>query len=153
MMIDPTKSVEHFNKFQQFELRDMCQGYHDIYLIDTFINWLETIQDSRTKSYFEKLLLVFIHKKIINDKLFFSHTLGEEKLEKAKNAIIKALKEIRKDVVTLTDVVPYPNWMLGALGNEDLQIYDRMLQHVKATPKVSERPSWWKLAYTNSEQS
>jgi acyl-CoA oxidase len=152
MMMDPTKTAENFIKFQQFELRDMCQGYHDIFLIDTFLIWLETINDSRTKTYFEKLLLAFMHKKIINDKLFFTKCLGEDKLEKTKLAIIKELKEIRKDIVTLTDVAPFPNWTMGALGNEDLQIYDRVLQHVKATPKVSERPDWWKLTYSNSEQ-
>ena len=151
MMKDATKVQETFDKSQQYELRDMWQGYHDIYLIDSFLKFIDSISDSGVKDIFGKLLRLHMHKKILNDPVFFGQVLGLEKLDEVKLWMIKSLKELRKDVIPLTDVIPYPNKYYGPLGGEDLQIYDRVLQHVKATPKVSQRPEWWKLAYTNSD--
>jgi len=151
MMKDPTKVAEHFDKLQSFELFDMCQGYHDIYLIDSFSKWINTITDSSTRAIYQKFLMVHMHKKILESPLFFTQTLGDDKIDEVKLSLIKSLKELRKDIIPLTDVTPFPNSMTGALGNEDLQIYDRILQHVQATPKVTERADWWKLAYTNSK--
>mmetsp|Transcript_24224 Transcript_24224/g.21513 ORF Transcript_24224/g.21513 Transcript_24224/m.21513 type:complete len:130 (+) Transcript_24224:3-392(+) len=129
----------------------MCRGYHDIYLIESFYKFLSTISDISTKAIFEKLLLVHMYKKILNDPVFFMKIFSVEKFDKVKKVLIKSLKELRKDVIPLTDILPYPNKMLGALGNEDLQIYDRVMQHVRATPKVTQKPDWWKLTNTNSD--
>lgn len=153
MMSDPSKMAENFNNFQQFVLRDMCQAYHDIYLFETGTAWLDTISDKPTRAVFEKLLLLHIQNKLIKNSVFFQPILGEEKIQKAKISILNLLKDLRKEILSLTDVMPFTNRALGALGNEDLQIYDRVLQHIKTSKGVTERPSWWKLAYTNSEKA
>lgn len=150
MMKDPTKVAENFNKYQHFDLRDMCQAYHDIYIIDSFAKFISSVSDSSTKAIFNKMLLSHMHKLILADPVFFNPIIGRETMENVKLSLIKELKELRKDIIPLTDVLPFPNSLRGALGNEDLQIYDRILAHVKATPKVTERPSWWKLTYTNA---
>lgn len=68
----------------------------------------------------------------------------------AKRSITKLLKELRTQIVPLTDLVPLSNRGFGQLGNEDLQVYHRVIQHMKATPGVTERAEWWKLAYANN---
>lgn len=153
MMIDPSKVNENFGNYQQFDLRDMCQAYFDTYIIDTYMNWLDTISDSNTRAVFEKILLLHLQNKIINNEVYFLSILGDEKIENAKRSVMKLLKELRKDILPLTDVLPIPNRGLGPLGNEDLQVYDRMIQHFKSSPKVSEKPTWWKLTYTNSQKA
>lgn len=153
MMKDPTKIAQNFEAAQAFEMRDMCQAYHDYYILTSFTKWIDTISDANTKDIFKKFLLVCMHKKIIQDQRYFSHLFEFETLSEIKKSLVQSLKELRKDIISLTDVIPYPNIMMGALGNEDLQIYDRILQHVKATPKVTERASWWKMAYHNSDAS
>jgi hypothetical protein len=153
MMAEPDKVADNFEKYQQFELRDMCQAYHDTYIFDTYMSWLAAIEDKNVHAIYEKLLLLHIQGKIIGDQVFFKPILGVEKIERAKKSIISLLKDIRKDILPLTDTLPFPNKMYGLLGNEDLQLYERILVHIKSSPKVSERPEWWRLAYINDKKA
>ena len=145
-------SDQAFLDLQSFDLRDMCQSYHDTYCIETFKPWLATFTCDATKAVFEKLLLLNMYVKMHDDGKFFVSALGMEAFEGLKKLINKSLKAIRKEIILLTQVLPLPNRAMGALGNEDMQVYDRYLQHIKACKQVTERPEWWKLAYTNSEQ-
>jgi acyl-CoA oxidase len=144
---------EAFLELQPFELKDMCEAYHDIYGMGTFTTFLKTFNCEATKSVFEKLLLLHIHTRIYENSGFFVTVLQEGDLDKVKHSINKNLKSLRNEIVKLTHVMPFPNRTMGPLGNEDMQVYERFIQHFKSAPKVTERPSWWKLAYVNSEQA
>lgn len=145
-------SEQAFLELQPFELRDMCLAYHETYCIDTFKTFINSIKDNSTRNVFEKLLLLTTQVKMVNDGGFFINVVGEEKFEELKVSINNLLKDLRKEIILLTDVLPFPNRGLGPLGNEDMRVYERYIQHFKAAPKVTERPDWWKLAYVNSEQ-
>lgn len=149
---DAKNSEQTFSDLQAFDLKDMCEGYHDTYCIDTFRSFLETFTDDATRKVFEKLLTLHIYVRMVNKGGFFIRVVGEKNFDSLKVAINKLLKDLRKEIIKLTDTLPFPNRGLGPLGNEDLQVYDRFIQHFKAAPKVTERPKWWKLAYVNSEQ-
>lgn len=140
-----------FADLQAFELRDMCSAYHDNYCIETYRAFLKTVGDETTRAVLEKLLVLNLHNKIHNDAAFFTGVLGEQ-FGKLKKLINKSLKFLRKQIIQLTNVLPFPERAMGALGHGDLQVYDRYLQHIKACKGVTERASWWKLSYTNSEQ-
>jgi len=60
------------------------------------------------------------------------------------------LEQLRPDALALTDILPYHNRILGPLGNEDLNGYDRFLNTIMNIPEVRERAGWWKLNYTNT---
>eukprot|EP00344_Euplotes_crassus_P005848 CAMPEP_0196999594 /NCGR_PEP_ID=MMETSP1380-20130617/4737_1 /TAXON_ID=5936 /ORGANISM="Euplotes crassus, Strain CT5" /LENGTH=679 /DNA_ID=CAMNT_0042416571 /DNA_START=8 /DNA_END=2047 /DNA_ORIENTATION=+ len=141
-----------FLDLQSFELKDMSSAYHDNYCIETFRAFLTTVDDESVRSIFEKLLLLNFYTKMHNDGNFFVAALGLSQFEKLKKHINKSLKHLRKNIILLTQVLPFPERSMGALGHGDLQVYDRYLQHIKACKGVTERASWWKLAYTNSEQ-
>lgn len=150
MMMDPSRVAKVFGGFQHFDLKDMCRAYHDTYIIDTFMGWLDNIEDKSVKDVFGKLLLIHVQKLIIDDEVYFMDILGDEKIQNAKKSLMRLLKEIRKEIYGLTLVPPYYNRALGPLGNEDLQVYDRIIQHLKVSSGVTERPEWWKLTYSNS---
>lgn len=152
MMSDPSKVAENFNNYQQFDLREMSQAYFDTYILDTALNWISIIEDKGVVAVYEKLLLLHVQNNIVKNEIFYSPILGDEKIDKAKRSIMDLLKDLRNEVLALTKVLPFPNNSYGMLGNEDLQLYERVLQHVKSTEKVSERPNWWKLSYVNSEK-
>jgi len=145
-------SEQAFLDLQPFELKDMCEAYHDTYNIESFKTFLQTFKDAKTKNVFSNLLLLHIHVRMMNHGSFFFKVLGEGEMDNLKNRINEELKTLRGEIVRLTSILPFPNRMMGALGNEDMQVYERFIQHFKAAPKVTERPEWWKLSYTNSEQ-
>ena len=150
MMKDPSNVSKVFNNYQHFDLRDMCKAYHETYSIDTFASWIETIDDKATIDVFNKMLLLLMQYKIVHNELFFESVLGEEKINNAKRSITKIWNELRNEIYGLTLVPPHPNKFLGQLGHEDLQVYNRIVQHLKIAPGVTERSGWWKLSYSNS---
>mmetsp|Transcript_1057 Transcript_1057/g.929 ORF Transcript_1057/g.929 Transcript_1057/m.929 type:complete len:196 (-) Transcript_1057:316-903(-) len=44
--------MEAFAKFQHFELRRMCESYHDVYMIETFSKFIETLSEPSTVTVF-----------------------------------------------------------------------------------------------------
>lgn len=149
---DPERAEQAFQELQPFELRDMCKAYHDTYVIDTYIAFLSTFTCEKTKAVFLKLLLLHVHNTMLQGGSFFRKALGDEVFGKLKTLINHSLKDLRKEIISITDVLPFPNRGFGPLGNEDMQVYERFIQHFKAAPKVTERPEYWKLSYINSEQ-
>lgn len=89
MMKDPSNVAKIFNSYQHFDLRDMCRAYHDTYVIDTLISWIETIGDKSTEEVFNKLALLLMQYIIVNDERFFEAILGEEKINMAKRGITR----------------------------------------------------------------
>lgn len=152
LSVDPKEYDQTFLDLQPFELKDMCLGYHETYGIDTFVGFLNSFTCEPTKKVFTKLLLLHILSRMVRSAGYFSRVLGTEKFGEVKTQIGKLLKDLRKEIISLTDVLPFPNRAYGPLGNEDLQVYERFIQHFKSAPKVTERADWWKLAYANSEQ-
>lgn len=59
-------------------------------------------------------------------------------------SIIQLCKELRPDAFSLADVIQLPNFMGNALGNEDLDIYNRVISFVKSGKGNVERAHWWK---------
>ena len=147
LSVDPKKFDLVFAELQPFELRDMCLAYHETYGIDTFIGFLDNFTDAKTKKVFEKLLLVHMQYRILMSPAFFTQAVGSERFETVRPSVGALCKDLRKEMIQLTDVLPFPNTAMGALGNEDLQVYDRYIQHIMTAPKVTERPSWWKMLY------
>ena len=145
-------SEQTFLDLQAFDLKDMCSAYHDTYTIETYKSFLTTFSCKDTRAVFEHLLLLNMYTKMHNDSRFFVNALGLKEFDNLKKIINKSLKHLRKEIILLTQVLPFPGRGMGALGHEDMQVYDRYLQHIKVCKQASERPSWWKLAYTNSEQ-
>lgn len=145
-------SEQTFLDLQAFDLKDMCSAYHDTYTIETYKSFLTTFSCKDTRAVFEQLLLLNMYTKMHNDSRFFVNALGLKEFDNLKKIINKSLKHLRKEIILLTQVLPFPGRGMGALGHEDMQVYDRYLQHIKVCKQASERPSWWKLAYTNSEQ-
>ena len=143
------KLNEAFLKFQNFELQRMCQSYNDVYLFETFIDFLKTFTCIKTKAVFEKLLLLHMTSRIQESSIYFSPILGDEKLNEVEEISQGLCEDLRKEVVELTKVFNWGNRLTGALGNEDLQVYKRIIQHVNASSGVTERAEWWKMLYQN----
>jgi len=75
--------------------------------------------------------------------------LGEEQFCDAQNNIQDLCQDLRKDIIELIKIFPVGSRVLGALGNEDLQVYKRLVQHFTMDKGVTERPGWWKILYQN----
>lgn len=114
---------------------------------------MSTVTDQKTRDVLETLLHLHLVVRILNSGTYFLNVFEEGTFDKLKIKVNKLLKQLRSEIIMLTQVLPFPNRGLGPFGNEDMQIYDRFIQHFKAAPKVTERPSWWKLSYINSEQA
>jgi acyl-CoA oxidase len=138
---------------QAFELKSMCEAYHEIFGIDTFKKLVDGFKEGATKKVFEQLLLLYMHNRIIENSRFFSSIFDDEAMENIEDLINSELKSLRGEIVKLTLLLPMPNRIYGALGNEDMQVYERFVQHVRSAPKVTERPSWWKLVCSDSSSS
>jgi len=121
--------------------------------VETFRDFLATFTCESTKSVFDKLLLLHMQNTMLTRGPFFKKVLGTENLHSLKTSINRLLKDLRKEVIALTDVLPFPNRGYGPLGNEDMQVYERFINNFKVAPGVTERSEFWKLSYTNSEQA
>lgn len=143
-------SVEKFLKAQNYELKYMCESYHDVYLFESFREWLNTLTCVKTRKVFDKLLLLFMHSRITENTKHYIPVLGEDAFEHIEKSIVDLCGDLRNEIVQLTHLLPIPNRWMGAFGNQDLQIYDRFIQHYMATPGSTERPSWWKKLYQNN---
>lgn len=142
-----------FLERQAFELKSMCESYHEIYGIDTFKKLIDGFKQGATKKVFEQLLLLYMHNRIIENSRFFSSIFDEEAMERIEDLINTELQSLRGEIIKLTLLIPMPNRIFGALGNEDLRVYERFIQHVRSAPHVAERPSWWKLICSNESGS
>jgi acyl-CoA oxidase len=142
--------VEKFLKAQNYELRYMCESYHDVYMVESYKEWLGTFTCEKTRKVFGKMLLLFIHKRITESTKHYLPVFGEEVFEKIEQSIVDLCEDLRNEIVQITELLPVANIYSGAFGNQDLQIYDRFIQHYMATPGSTERPSWWKKIYQNN---
>ncbi|CAI2360392.1 unnamed protein product [Moneuplotes crassus] len=145
-----------FLDLQSFIFKDMSFAYHDNYCLSTFTSFLHTISDTSVHKIFSKLLLLNFYTKMNTNSSFFIPALGRDSYSKLKKLINKSLKSLRKDiplpcVILLTQILPFPERAMGALGHDDLQVYDRYLQYINACKGVTERAEWWRLAYTNAD--
>ena len=142
---DPKKREESFLQLQSFDLKDMWRAYHDNFLFESFKEFIETATWEKTKAVFSKLLLLHLHNTMLVDSNFFRESLGDDTYDKLKPSIINLLKDLRKEIICLTDTLPYVNRIYGAFGSADMQVYDRFIQHIKSAPKVTERAEYWRL--------
>ena len=55
------------------------------------------------------------------------------------------LYDSRRKFILFNCIFPFSNRIMGALGRDDLQVYDRFIQHFKSAPKVTERSEHWKI--------
>ena len=141
--------MEAFAKFQHFELKKMCESYLDVYMVENFNTFLQTITDANTKEVFEKMLLLHFSSRINEGGDLYCHILGEELCDQANDQIQQLCHDLRGNIIEMIKILPVGNRLMGALGNEDLQVYKRLMQHVHVNEGVTERPGWWKLLYQN----
>jgi len=142
--------MEAFAKFQHFELRRMCESYHDVYMIETFSKFIETLSEPSTVTvFFKKILILHINSRFVEGSEVYANILGEEQFCDAQNNIQDLCQDLRKDIIELIKIFPVGSRVLGALGNEDLQVYKRLVQHFTMDKGVTERPGWWKILYQN----
>ena len=147
MMKDPSKAQQVFSQLQPFDLRDVCEGYYEQFIINTFMTtFLPRLTNAATKAVFVKILLLFMQNRLIKHKIYPG---GSDELLKLKESVLGLVSDLRKEIVTLTDVLPFPNEQLGALGNEDLEYVPRYYEHIMSESGVTERAKWWKLMYQN----
>ncbi|CAI2360764.1 unnamed protein product [Moneuplotes crassus] len=141
--------IEAFEKYQHFELKQMCETYNDTFLHDNFNELLAKFSCEKTKAVFEKLFLLSMTLTIYENPSVYMLVLGEDNFDKIDENIQDLCAQLRPEIIELTKVLPIPNRANGALGNEDLQVYKRLVQHFTVTEGVTERSNWWKKMYQN----
>lgn len=121
------KPASEFNRQQPFQVREMCESYHQLYLVQAFEKFLRSVKDDKTRAVFEKLHLLYLKSKIIADGEYFRNWLSADQFKQMKVDILDILEQLRPDVYSLTMIIPIPNTHLGPFGNEDLQGYNRYI--------------------------
>lgn len=81
MMTDPTKAQDVFSKLQAFDMKDLCQAYHETYCISTFKKFIKTVGNDATQKVFEKVLLLYIQNKFFLNKLLPKDSEAESLLK------------------------------------------------------------------------
>lgn len=126
LMADPSKSLELFNDMQPFEFIEMTRAYYDIFVIKGFIKFLSRLVSESTKKVFTNMLLLHMLFVITQQTVYFSRVLSASQLQAIPNLILDLCSTLRQELLQLTFLFPQPNFSLGALGNEDLQVYKRL---------------------------
>lgn len=126
LMADPSKSIEVFNDIQPFELTDMCRAYYDYYNADRMEIFLAKIEDEKTKEVFTNVYKLHLLHTINEQSNYYSQVFTFEQFAEIRDAIMTLCGELRKDILLLTYIFPFPNISLGPLGNEDMQVYKRL---------------------------
>lgn len=147
LMADPENAAKNFEKMQAFDLTELCLTYNQTYCINTFIHFLNEFTHEGTKAVFSKLLLLYIHTRMNNIGVY---PRGSTQDNAIKTSIVDLCADLRKDIISLTDVLPFPNKALGPFGNEDLDYSSRYFEHFMSEEGVTERASWWKDVYANA---
>ena len=113
-----------FNKHQPFLVREMVETYHQLYLAQSFHNFLNSIHNDKVKELYNKLHLIYLKSKILADGEYFRNWFSAAQFKEFRNDILKLLEELRPDTYAITELFPIPNKYYGPFGNEDLQGYD-----------------------------
>ena len=150
MMADPSKAKDIFSKYQAFDFRDMCLAYNELFCLKTFKEFVGKINHKETKAVYENLLLMYLLTRLNKHA---GYAKGSEEDSKLKEAIMNLCQTLRPELVSLTDAFPFPNKMLGPLGNEDLDYVKRFYDHFMSQKDVKDRASWWKTSYVNADKA
>ncbi|XP_070572098.1 peroxisomal acyl-coenzyme A oxidase 3-like [Ptychodera flava] len=70
---------------------------------------------------------------------------GSKPGQLVRDSILSLSRQLKDDAVALVDVYAPPDFILNsAIGQADGQIYKNLYSAIMRTPKVLERPSWWR---------
>ncbi len=147
-----TADMSKWDDLQAIYVKDMCEAYYMAFITKTFEPFLASIKDKSTNAVFDRLFGLFLRTKIIKDGGYYRKYLDQAAFDQMKDEVLDLLGDLRPDTIALTDILPLPNRMLGAFGNSDLDIYNRLWNHLYTQKGARERANWWRLMYTNEHK-
>ena len=135
-------------------IKELAEIYFQNFIIKTFVEFLdEKVTDDKIRAMFERNLVLYMKTKILSEGAYFRKFFDNNQFDQLKEDVTQLLAELRPDAIAITDIFPLANRMLGPFGNEDMQGYDRFLNHVYSQKGVRERADWWQIVYKNSNKA
>lgn len=86
----------------------------------TFHDFCAGVKDEKVRAVFERLFKLYLNERILKDGGYFKSLLTADQFNEIKESTNELLEQLRPDALSLTDILPFPNRMLGPFGNEDL---------------------------------
>ena len=145
LMMNP--SEETWNRLQVYEVTPMCQAYYQLFANRSFKNLAEECEEESSRELLLKLLTLVLTKNILDDGEYFRGILTSGQFSELRHNLARICAELRPDAMAITMLFPQPSILFGALGNEDLDGYERFLQNVRTQPENLERAPWWRAVY------
>ena len=135
-------------------IKELSQIYFYNFIITAFVEFMdEHVTDDKVRAMFERNLVLFMKTKILAEGAYFRQFFDTSQFDQLKEDVTQLLAELRPDAIAITDMFPIANRMLGPFGNEDLQGYDRFLNHVYSQKGVRERADWGQIVYKNTDKA
>jgi acyl-CoA oxidase len=134
-----------WDKMLAHHIYPMAFSFYDRFVLVTFIEFLKKFKDDEaTYATFERMAIIFAQGVILDDASFYHEILSHDHIIEMKEDLMDQLKLLRPDAVPLTYTFWLKDKMIGALGANDMNGYQRFLNCVENTAGVYERPSEWK---------
>ncbi len=86
------KPSSEFNKQQPYSVREMCESYHQLYLIHSFEKFFKQAHCEKTKAVFHKLFMLYMITKILKDGDYFRNWLSSDQIKKLKEDSLSLLE-------------------------------------------------------------
>ena len=140
-------ALEHLH---QTLVKKTCEAYFEYYCFQSYLEFVSKLPSGSTQRVFSDLLRLFVANRIDREAEYFRPIL-KEKYDETRDVITNLCKSLRKDIIPLTDCLPFHDKFLGAWGGKDLNGYKEFLRLVKSVPGAETRlKTWRKLPNTNN---
>ena len=143
-------SLEGWNSLVPLAVEPMALAYGEAFALGAYAEFTQTVEDANTRTFLEKFGLIYGCMKIVEYAGFYRSAdyMSTDQVDRAKDVIINLCAELKKDLLLLTDCLPFQEQVVaGALGHKDGRVYTQFLNNVYAAPKAFERAEWWKSIY------
>lgn len=144
------KLMANFRKWdsmQAYDIINLTRSYYQNFAAQIFKKFVRNCEDEGAAEIYKKLHILSMQKHILEDQEYFLNILTKDQINEMKMNMIQICKELRPNAFALAEVLPLPNLACGVLGNEDLDVYNRVVTAVQTREENMERPDWWKMIY------
>uniref|UniRef100_A0A0A9W8G7 Acyl-coenzyme A oxidase n=1 Tax=Lygus hesperus TaxID=30085 RepID=A0A0A9W8G7_LYGHE len=137
------------NHIQVYAGRELSIVYAEYNVLRTSWEFVQSIQGAEAeKIVLETLTLLFggfsleKHLGLLYESGYLKDSKSSDNL---RSAIVDCCKSLRKEAVSLVDVIAPPDFCLNSpLGSSDGEVYSRMESALTQTPNTYGRPNWWR---------
>ena len=114
----------------------MTYAYFHRFILSNYLEFCEKFKgDQATKTVFERMAIIFAQTVILEDAEFYRDFLTRDHITEIKSNIMDQMKLLREDVVSLTYLFSFRDKMLGPIGANDMNPYQRFISKVDTAPE------------------